>query len=284
MPEYIQNRQILKDFISAVANQTGVGGWWVVKWREHFYSMFIKIPPTKLQFYLDNYLRHHFEGDKPPVPLTIKKFILSKSDASKEWFFKDQGNVYCRDCRTDEHGKEGGNIVVWYRFKNPKTSKYETDTFSARCICEPCITLGLTGKNYQQKIRSILLVDPNATIRRDHYCGPDCSICGPNDKKSNTFGKVRASMQSDDMFLHRVKEGYFGYDNDSDVYYPIWEHDIWASSLGRIVARSLGLERPDFVLDKEKKRRRIRRKNNPNWDSTRLPDETIDKMFGPYGW
>ena len=273
-----QSEEIVKRFVSTVADMTNAGGWWVNSTREHFISVLKNVPPQKLKPMLDEYVREVLEGEKP-TPKLIRDWISAKDGSDPLWFKKNQQGYFCNHCAQDAQGMEGGMRIVWARFYSPKQKKEINTTFSARCTCEA--SKGLKGRNYEQCIRGILLADPKAVIRIDHWCGPDCTVC---DEPARTEGKKRATYQSDDMWRHRVKEGYMGFDEETQKYYPIWEHKIWATALGRVICKQLGIERPQSVIDEMKRRRASRASRDKNYDSTLLPDETIDKLFKPYGW
>jgi len=274
----MSSEEIIKKFVSTVADMTNAGGWWVNSTREHFISVLGNVPPQKLKPMLDEYIREVLEGEKP-TPKLIRDWIAAKDGSDPLWFKKHQQGYFCNHCAQDEKGMEGGTRIVWARFYSPKQKEEINTTFAARCTCDA--SKGLKGRNYEQCIRSILLADAKAVIRIDHWCGPDCTYCS---NPSPVEGKNRATYQSDDMWQHRVKEGYMGFDEETQEYYPIWEHKIWATALGRVVCKQLGIERPQWVVDETKRRRAARASKDKTYNKQMLSDEFIDTLFKPYGW
>tara|TARA_R100000700_G_C3173825_1_gene148396 strand:- start:339 stop:1181 length:843 start_codon:yes stop_codon:yes gene_type:complete len=271
-------------FLSRLADQYGKGGYYINNMLPLYMALFRKVPIVRLNNAFEDFIINN-AGEKIPTIPTIKAFVGNTSGFDPEWYLSDK-KQYCVHCRTDDHGLKGSLRVVWARFYSPKEQKDINLTISARCDDINCESHVGRGKTWLETIRDIRIIDKNATIRIDHYCGPQCTICKAGDKRAKIEGRVRATYQSDDMWEHRIKHGYVGIkDEDGQrYYYPIWEHKIWATSMGRVIAKEIGWERPEHVLKAYNKRNRSQQKNKSGWNKASLSDKSIDTIFKIYGY
>ena len=69
---------------------------------------------------------------------------------------------------------------------------------------------------------------------------------------------MRATLQSDQIWEHRVKSGYFT--DEEGEYAPNWEHSIWLTSIGHMIIREIEeshgvrLVPPEHVREARRKR------------------------------
>ena len=217
-----------------------------------------RVPSNVLQVILEDYK----ENDMSTFAMNaaeIKRYVREHRLSQEEWFLIDRG-VYCRNCRTDEEGKEGGWRVLWARYQDTDergNTKQRSDTWSCRCDCEPAQTLN--GVDWRVTARRIRAQDPNAAIRWDHWCGPECQTCASLGLRPRaTEGRMRATLQSDQIWEHRVKSGYFT--DEGGEYAPNWDHSIWLTSIGHMILREIEeshgvrLLPPEHVREARRKR------------------------------
>jgi len=217
-----------------------------------------RVPSNVLQVIFEDYK----ENDMSTFAMNaaeIKRYIRDHRLSRDEWFLIDRG-VFCDHCKTDDAGKEGGWRVLWARYQDTDergNTKERSDTWSCRCDCEPAQTLN--GVDWRVTARRIRAQDPNAAIRWDHWCGPNCQTCdslGLRPRK--TEGKMRATLQSDQIWEHRVKSGYFS--DEGGEYAPNWSHSIWLTSIGHMIIREIEeshgvrLVPPEHVREARRKR------------------------------
>lgn len=217
-----------------------------------------RVPSKVLQVIFEDYKENHMSTFAQNAA-EIKRYVREHRLSQDEWFLIDRG-VFCRNCRTDEEGKEGGWRVLWARYQETDErgeTKERSDTWSCRCDCEPAQTLN--GVDWRITARRIRAQDPNAAIRWDHWCGPECQTCASLGLRPRTTeGRMRATLQSDEIWNLRVKEGYFSLDEDG--YAPIWEHSIWLTSIGHMIIKEVEeqhgvrLVPPEHVREARRKR------------------------------
>ena len=217
-----------------------------------------RVPSNVLQVIFEDYK----ENDMSTFAMNaaeIKRYVREHRLSRDEWFLIDRG-VFCDHCKTDEEGKEGGWRVLWARYQDTDergNTKERSDTWSCRCDCEPAQTLN--GVDWRVTARRIRAQDPNAAIRWDHWCGPECETCASLGlRPRKTEGKMRATLQSDQIWEHRVKSGYFT--DEGGEYAPNWEHSIWYTSIGHMIIREIEeshgvrLVPPEHVREGRRKR------------------------------
>ena len=275
-------KPICEKFLSFLQDHYKKNSFWRNSSLEHYEKVFANVPAKFLRNCFDLYCQNHMPQFLPTLA-QIQEFVKAQSGCKDSWFHSEK-NLYCKHCRSDEHGLEGSYRVVTAQFYSPKKQKEVNLTLSARCTDENCEAYKGSGRTYLEIIRDIMSVDSKALIRYDHWHTADCKHCSSTSTKE---GRVRATYQGNDMWKHRIKNGYVEIkEQDGQRYYhPIWEHPIWATSMGRVMAKEIGWERPESVLRAERKKK-SKRARNSGYGSTKkaLTDSAIDKMFGPYGW
>lgn len=281
----MMNRETCRKFLSFLQDHYNKNNFWRNSSLEHYEEVFKNVPRNYLENCFNQYLQKHMPQFLPTLT-AIQGFVKAQPNCREAWFLSDK-SLYCKHCRTDEHGLEGSYRVIWVRFYSPKKREDINLTLSARCTDHQCEANKGTGRSFTEITRDILSIDSKAVIRYDHYCGPNCDHCKVGDRKAETEGRVRATYQGSDMWEHRIKHGYVEIKeiDGQRRYCPVWEHSIWATSMGRVQAKELNWERPEHVLQAERKRKRTRgRKNGVKSTKEHLSDSNIDKIFKPYGW
>lgn len=281
----MMNREICRKFLSFLQDHYRQKSFWRNTSLEHYEQAFLNVPSEFLEKCFDKYLQDHMPTYLPNLT-NLKGFVKAQPNCREAWFLSEK-SLYCIHCRTDDYGLEGSYRVIWARFYSPKLRKDINETYSARCTDHQCEANKGTGRSFIEITADIRKIDSKAVIRYDHYCGPNCTECKIGDRKAATEGRVRATYQGSDMWEHRIKNGYVEIKeiDGQKRYCPIWEHSIWATSMGRVQAKEIGWERPEHVLQAERKRKRTRaRKSGVKSTKEHLSDSNIDKMFGPYGW
>lgn len=252
------NKNIISAFLSYCDDTWKKGTYYRKNTAAILERSLARVPSNVLQVIFEDYK----ENDMSTFAMNaaeIKRYVREHRLSQEEWFLIDRG-VYCRNCRTDEEGKEGGWRVLWARYQDTDergNTKERSDTWSCRCDCEPAQTLN--GVDWRVTARRIRAQDPNAAIRWDHWCGPECQTCSSLGLRPRaTEGRMRATLQSDEIWNLRVKEGYFSLDEDG--YAPIWEHSIWLTSIGHMILRDVEeqhgvrLVPPEHVREARRKR------------------------------
>lgn len=253
------NQQIIKTFLSRIADHYGKNAYWINNFKDLYNTAFGRVPARLLETWLDDYLINHMPTFCPTLP-DVKEYIRSKPMARDEWFLVDRG-IFCEHCRTDEEGKDGGLRVISARYYSKEDQKEKTIVVSAQCDCPA--TQG-TGRIWTDTIEEIKKTDPKATIHFDYY-------------DFDLGGKISAVHQSDEMWRHRVKHGYVTTEEENDqlYYVPVWDHHFWTTSMGRVVAKNIGWTIPQEVL---------LRKSTKKPKNSMLSDSAVDAIFSPYGY
>ena len=273
-------KQICKDFLSFLQDHYNKNNFWRNNSLEKYERAFRSVPPVRLKEYFDLYLEDHMPQFLPTLT-ALKEFARAQPTAREEWFLFDRG-TFCRHCRTDDEGKEGGWRILWTEYYDPNAGlrgegQTINDTISPRCNCEAAETL--KGELWTDMIRTIIRIDPKAAIRYDHWCEPNCTHClKVGAEPAKIAGKQRATHQSNLMWKLRIENGYVEIiEEDGQRYYSaIWEHDFWTTSMAKVMAHSVGWTIPDEVLARKKKK--VKKKDQKNL----LLDETVDKIFTIY--
>ena len=263
------NDYIIQKFLSRLADQYNKKAFWIKNFKELYCKAFAKVPNRFLETWLEDYLINEMPTYCPNIT-DIKKFIRAKPMAEDEWFLAD-GKEYCMHCRSEDDGSDGGIRVLSVKYWHPERREDVRITVSAQCYC-PASTV--TGRIYTQTIDVFKKIDPNAVIHYDYW-------------DSERGGKVSAGHQSDEMWEHRVKHGYVYIEEEDDgqsYYKPNWDHDFWTSSMARVMAKTVGWELPDHIIEKRNKLKASRDRSNGKRKNHLLSDKAVDAIFSHYDY
>ena len=260
--------QIIHKFLSRLADQYRKDAYWIRNFKELYNKAFRKIPPRLLESWLEDYLINHMPDFCPNIT-QIKEFLRAKPLSKNEWFLADKA-TYCMHCRTEQDGSDGGLRVLSVKYYHPEKKEDIRLTVSAQCDCPA--TQG-RGRVYTETIKAFKEIDPKAVIHYDYW-------------DFDRGGKVSAVHQSDEMWEHRVKHGYVEIEEDGDnrYYVPNFDHDFWATSMGRVTAKTIGWELPEEVIDKRKKRIASVDRKRKSRNKALLSDSAVDAIFSHYDY
>ena len=262
------NEQIIYKFLSRLADQYRKDAYWIKNFKELYIAAFAKVPSRFLEGWLQDYLVNHMPQWCPTIT-AVKEFVRAKPMSREEWFLADRG-VYCEHCRSIDDGSDGGHRILDVKYYSQIQQKEIRTRISAQCDCSA--SQG-TGRVYTETIRAITEQDPNATIHYDYW-------------DFDRGCKVSAVHQSDQMWEHRVKHGYIKIEEQGEqrYYVPVWENEIWETSMGRVIAKTIGWDLPEDVLDRRAKRQAKRNRSDKKNKKHLLSDSAVDAIFSHYDY
>tara|TARA_Y100000593_G_C4274842_1_gene319487 strand:+ start:356 stop:1147 length:792 start_codon:yes stop_codon:yes gene_type:complete len=262
------NDQIIQKFLSRLADQYRKDAYWIRNFKELYIKAFAKVPPRFLETWMEDYLINHMPQWCPSIT-QVKEFIRAKPMSQDEWFLADK-KEYCMHCRSEDDGSDGGLRILSVKYYHPVRKEDVRMTVSAQCDCPA--SQG-TGRIYTDTIKALQKVDPKAVIHVDYW-------------DFDRGGKISALQQSDEIWEHRIKHGYAELKEiDGQMYYmPIWDHDYWATSMGRVTAKTIGWEIPEEIIEKRNKMIAARGRSNKKRKNSLLSDSAVDAIFSHYGY
>ena len=245
-------RDVARGFLSLLADAYNKNAYWISNELRHWEEVFAKVPPARLNAWLDEYYQNEAgKGQYSGCPRLseVKEWIRTRQGCEPKWFLRDRG-VLCKSCRTDDEGAEGGMRVIWGRWWDPVEGREIEETWSARCDCEAAEGVGI---DWRQSVQAVIAADPKARLTWDRW-------------DDEAGARVRATDGGEHLWEHRVRNGYVEIIEEEDgslSYSPVWDHPIWASSMGELVADRLGWSLPESVKDRQGQNRARRERGKP---------------------
>lgn len=265
-PDYVitSRDKIIHRFLSNLADHHGKNVFWIRSQFGPYQRKFSNIPKDYLKVAFLDYLTDVMPPFLPTLPQVAEK-IHDRDDFQNHWHTIDLDAYFCKHCRTDAHGKEGGFRHIYYFGYRPSLNRIGEYRCVANCDCE------LGRKNTRSPLHSTLdwlrNHDENAEIHVSYWCENTNRMIDPKDLVEHTFEK-------------RVDWGILRYgdpeqNEDPNAFYPNWEHPTWYGPAGKWQCERYGFEMPDEVRERYQMRPRLDKRKKFN-DAVTLR-RTIEK-------
>ena len=247
-PDYVitSKDKIIHRFLSNLADHHGKNVFWIRSQFPTYQRKFRNIPRDYLKIAFLDYLTDVMPSWLPTLPKVAAE-IYKREDFQGHWHTIDLEDYFCRNCRSDADGKEGGFRHIFYYGFIPSKNKIGEYRCVANCDCE------LGKKNTRSPLHVTLdwlrNHDDDAEIHVSYWCENDNRMIDPKELASSTWQK-------------RVEWGILRFgdpeqNEDQHALYPNWEHPTWYGPTGQWQCDRYGYTMPPEVRERYEMRPRL---------------------------
>ncbi len=238
-----QSRIIFR-LLSNFADQYNKNMYWIKSQHKIYLRRFERIPSGFLADAFLDYLTFEMPQFLPPVT-KVAEYVEARDGYNSNWLRLESGVRYCRQCRTDEEGLEGGIRQIYYYGFLPDVGRVGERTYMSKCNCEAGIVR--SGVVYTEVCEGL-----------QRQGGPEAEVCYSffSVEEGRT---ITAKEQSKNVWRQRVESGTYE-DNGDGTYSPNFNHPIWSTSLGFMIAEMYNMPLPEHLEEVKQRREDERRR------------------------
>jgi len=259
-PEYVKAdlHEVLFRFLSVLADHYDKNHFWIRGQHALYRKKFKNIPTKYIEIAFTDYLMDEMKW--LPTVGQVGEYVFSRRDFQQHWRSVPLGKTFCQHCRTDDDGKTGGYRQVFFYGWRESMGKVAEAHYKGKCDCE--LGQDMRGASYQELMEWMKDQDPTGEVTVSYF--------------DPTYGRiVTAQEQSNRYWQKKVDSGVLRLGQaengeEQDKLLPNWEHPIWTSIFGGMMAESYGFEMPEHikavyetsVVEDDKQKVRIKREKH----------------------
>jgi len=250
-PDYVTTSKdkIIHRFLSNLADHHGKNVFWIRSQFGPYQRKFYNIPRDFLKLAFLEYLTDVMPSWLPTLP-QVAEVLYKREDFLGHWHTIDLSAYYCRNCRTDPDGKEGGYRRIYYYGFIPSRNKIGEYQCVANCDCE--LGSKVTRSPLHSTLEWLRNHDDDAEIHVGYWCENQNRKIDPKELASITF-------------LNRIEWGILRYGDpdqleDPNEVYPCWDHPTWTGVCGEWQCERYGVEMPPEIREQYNMRPRLDKK------------------------